>query len=104
MRLVLVRDAEQAGLGEVRADELQARRQLPIALADEAARDRHRRESGEVRADRVDVVQVHRIGSLVLAPSSNAAVGVVGPITTSTSAKARAKSAAMSCRTFCALR
>ena len=60
MRLVLVRDAEQPGLAEVRADELQSGRQLAIALADEAARDRHRREPGQVRADRVDVVQVHR--------------------------------------------
>jgi hypothetical protein len=41
--LVLVRDAEQPGLAEVRADELQSGRQLAIALADEAARDRHRR-------------------------------------------------------------
>ena len=71
----------------------------------EAARQRHRGQAREVRADRVDVVQVHRrSGCSSCAPMPNAGEGDVGPATTSTSRNARAKSSLISLRTFCACR
>ena len=53
--LELMRRAEQLRLREVRSDELQSHRQ-PV---DEAARRRHAGQSREIRADGVDVVQIH---------------------------------------------
>jgi hypothetical protein len=53
--LELMRRAEQPRLREVRPDELQSQGQ-PV---DETARRRHAGQSREVRADGVDVVQIH---------------------------------------------
>jgi len=76
-----VRGAEHPGLAEMGTDDLQPDRQALY------------------KAFRYMV-----IGSAVLAPSGNAGVGVVGPMSTSTLSNALMKSALMSARTRCALR
>ena len=53
--LVGMRHVEQLRFGEMRARDLQAHRQI----AHEAAGNRHGRHAGEIRADRVDVVEIH---------------------------------------------
>ena len=57
LALVAVGDVEQPLLAEVRADELQCR---PASRCTEAAGHRDRRQPGEIGADGVDVIQVHR--------------------------------------------
>ncbi len=51
-----VRGREQPLLREMRSDDLQADRQS----VDQTAGHRHRRQAGQIRADGIDVVQVHR--------------------------------------------
>src|SRR5579885_416778 len=58
LALVRMRGREEPFLREMRADDLQADRQP----AGEAAGNRQRREAGKIRADRVDIVEVHGHG------------------------------------------
>src|SRR6185312_3957184 len=58
LELVAVRDIEDARLGEVRADDLQADGQS----ADEAAGNGQGGQPGEIRADGVNVVEIHGDG------------------------------------------
>ena len=54
--LILMRAAEDGLLREMRPDEMQANGQV----INEAARNRDARQAGKIRADRIDVVEVHR--------------------------------------------
>src|SRR5262245_27574419 len=65
--LILVRYVEHPRFAEIAADQLQPNR-LPVRA--EAAGDRHRRESCEVRRNRIDVAEVHlyRVGDLFADP------------------------------------
>ena len=72
---------------------------------DEAAGHRHAGQPGEIRADGVDVVQVHRdriVGLRAEVEGRRSAWS--GPMSTSTFSKARAKSSLISARTCCAFR
>ena len=63
-RLVMMRATQQRFLTPVWSDQMQTDGQL----VHHAARYRHARQPGEVRADRVDVVQIHRNGVIGFVP------------------------------------